>query len=402
MRVAFSAALLAGVSFQVHADVVTDWNEQGVQVVTKGNPPAFMQTRNLAIMHLAVFDAVDAIDRRYTPYLEQPPAKPGASREAAAAAAAHVALVRLYPDQAKDIDVRYAASMAAIPEGDAKSDGIKLGEKAAADLLAARAKDGSDAPPKYRPHTAPGVYVPTMLPVAINWGGVTPFALAKSAQFRPAPPPALTSALWKKDVDEVKRMGAKSGSGRTPDQTEIARFWEATGPVLHNQILRQLAAAKGLDLLDNARLFALYSMAMADSYIAIFDAKYTYNFWRPVTAIRNGDMGGKALTEGDDGWEPLIPTPMHPEYPCAHCVNAAAGATVLQAFFGDTVAEFTMKSPSNASYTRKFTRLSDYANEAIEARVYDGVHYRNSGEVGAAMGRQIGKYAMENSLKPVR
>ena len=197
-------------------------------------------------------------------------------------------------------------------------------------------------------------------------------------------------------------MGAKTGSGRTPEQTDIARVWESTGPGFHNPVARQLATTKNLDVLDNARLFALYAMAMADSYIAVFDAKYTYNFWRPVTAIRNGDSDGNDATEYDPVWEPFIATPMHPEYPCAHCINSAAGAAVLEAFFGDMVPPFSLMNPIAPGVTRQFSRLSDYVRESIDARVYDGVHYRTSGEVGAAMGRKIGEYTVQNALKPVR
>src|SRR5262245_39902252 len=194
-------------------------------------------------------------------------------------------------------------------------------------------------------------------------------------------------------------MGAKAGSGRTAEQTDIARLWESTGPGLHTQVARQLARTKTHDLLDNARLFALYTMALADSYIAVFDAKYVYNFWRPVTAIRNGDTDGNDATVRDPAWEPLIPTPMHPEYPCAHCINSAAGAAVLEAFFGDSVPSFSLTSPTAPGVTRRFTRLSEYVRESIDARVYDGVHYRTSGEIGAAMGRKIGDYTVQNYLK---
>jgi hypothetical protein len=203
---------------------------------------------------------------------------------------------------------------------------------------------------------------------------VTPFALKEGSQFRPAAPLSLQSAQWAKDCDEVKKMGAKSGAGRTAEQTEIARLWELTGPGLHNQVPRQLAATKDLDVLDNARLFALYAMAMADSYIAVFDAKYTYNFRRPVTAIRNGDIDGNDATDRDPVWEPFIATPMHPEYSCAHCINSAAGAAVLEAFFGDAAPPFSLTSPTVPGVTRRFSRLSDYVNESIDARVYDGVH----------------------------
>jgi len=164
-------------------------------------------------------------------------------------------------------------------------------------------------------------------------------------------------------------MGAKAGSGRTAEQTDIARLWESAGPGLHTQVVWQLARTKTYDLLDNARLLALYAMAMADSYIAVFDAKYVYNFWRPVTAIRNGDTDGNDATVRDPAWERFIPTPMHPEYPCAHCINSAAGAAVLEAFFGDSVPSFSLTSPTAPGVMRKFTRLSDYVRESIDARV---------------------------------
>ena len=401
-RMNLVASFLVGLSVTAHADVITDWNDKVVAAGVKPPQAPFAHTRSAAIVHVAMFDAVNSIDRRYTPYRVQVPAAAGTSREAAAAAAAHFALVRLYPDQAKDFDSFYQTSLAALPEGEPKANGIRLGEQVAAEILALRAKDGANAPNTYRPHAAAGVYVPTPFPVASSWGQVTPFALKESSQFRPAAPVSLHSAQWAKDYNEVKKMGAKTGAGRTAEQTDIARLWEYTGPGLHNPVARQLAATKNLDVLDNARLFALYSMAMADSYIAVFDAKYTYNFWRPVTAIRNGDMDSNDATERDPAWEPLIPTPMHPEYPCAHCINSAAGAAVLEAFFGDAVPSFSLTSPTGPGVTRKFSRLSDYVSETIDARVYDGVHYRFSGEVGAAMGRKIGEYTVQNHLKPVR
>jgi hypothetical protein len=167
-------------------------------------------------------------------------------------------------------------------------------------------------------------------------------------------------------------------------------------------MVRQLSVAKGLDVIDNARLFALVAMATADAYIAVFDAKYTYNFWRPVTAIRNGDRHGNDANERDAAWEPIIPTPMHPEYPCAHCISTQSAATVLEAFFGDTIPTVTLTSTTAPGVTRTFAKLSDYVGEVINARVYDGVHYRKSGEVGAEMGRSIGEYTMRNQLLPVR
>jgi PAP2 superfamily len=401
-RLHFIASLLIGLSIPAHADVITDWNDKVVAVGAQTRQSTIVHTRSVAIVHLAMFDAVNSIDRRYTPYRVQVPTAAGASREAAAAAAAHFALLRLYPDQAQDIESLYHTSLAVVPDGEPKSQGIQLGEQVAGEMLALRAKDGADAPNTYRPYTVAGTYVPTVLPVGSSWGQVTPFALKEGAQFRPAAPVSLQSAQWAKDCEEVKKMGAKTGSGRTAEQTDIARLWELTGPGLHNPVARQLAATKNFDVLDNARLLALYAMAMADAYIAVFDAKYTYNFWRPVTAIRNADNDGNDATERDPVWEPFIATPMHPEYPCAHCIQTAAGATVLAAFFGDAVQPFSLTSPTAPGVTRRFSRLSDYISESIDARVYDGVHYRTSGEVGAAMGRKIGEYTVQNYLKPVR
>lgn len=400
-RMNFIVSVLVGLSVTAHADVITDWNDKVVAAGVQARQAPFVHTRSVAIVHVAMFDAVNSIDRRYTPYRVQVSSTAGTSREAAAAAA-HFALVRLYPDQVKDFESFYQTSLAAVPDGGPKSNGIQLGEQVAAEILTLRAQDGVDAPNTYRSYTAAGTYVPTTLPVASSWGQVTPFALKEGSQFRPAAPVSLQSAQWAKDYNEVKKMGTKTGAERTAEQTDIARLWELTGPGLHNPIARQLAATKNLDLLDNARLFALYAMAVADSYIAVFDAKYTYNFWRPVTAVRNGDMDSNDATERDPAWEPLIPTPMHPEYPCAHCINSAAGATVLEAFFGDAVPPFSLTSPTAPGGTRRFNRLSDYVTESIDARVYDGVHYRTSGETGAAMGRKIGEYTVQNSLKPVR
>ena len=404
MKLIARIILIASLSLRIGglaiADVITDWNDKVVIAGVKASQAPFAHTRSAAIMHIAMFDAVNSIDRRYTPYRVQLPAAPGTSREAAAASAAHFALVRLYPDQAKDFDSFYQGSLTTLPDGEPKSKGIQVGEAVAAEILVLRAKDGASAPNSYRPYTVAGIYVPTALPVASGWGQVTPFALKESSQFRPTAPISPQSAQWAKDYNEVKKMGAKTGSERTAEQTVIARLWEMTGPALHNPIARQLVATKHRDILDNARLFALYAMAMADSYIAVFDAKYTYNFWRPVTAIRNGDVDGNDSTERDPTWEPFIPTPMHPEYPCAHCINSAAGAAVLEFFFGDAVPTFSLTNSTAPGITRSFSRLSDYVSESIDARVYDGVHYRTSGEVGAAMGRKIGDYAVQNFLKP--
>jgi hypothetical protein len=383
------------------ADVVTDWNERVVAAGYTARQAPPMHGRIVAMVHLAMFEAVNSIEPRYAPYRARLSAEPGASREAAVAAAAHYLLVRLYPDQANDLDITLQTSLATVTDATSKADGIRLGEQAGAAMLAERSNDGAGAPDTYRPFTAPGQYVPTVLPLASSWGAVHPFALKSGSQFRPAAPYSLTSPEWAKDFNEVKRMGAKTGSARSAEQTEIARFWEMIGAAAYNPLVHQLSVAKRLDVIENARLFALVAMATADAYIAVFDAKYTYNFWRPVTAIRNGDRHDNGAIERDAAWESIIPTPMHPEYPCAHCISAQSAATVLEAFFGDAIPTVGLTSTTAPGVKRNYVNLSEYVAEVVNARVYDGVHYRTSGEVGAAMGRKIGQYTVENYLQPV-
>ena len=394
--------LLVGLAGAASADIITEWNQKVVNASLAAQQPPPVQARNIAMVHLAMFDTLNSIEPRYTPYRVQLQVPNSASREAAASAAAHYLMARLYPAQVKDFDAALKSTLDSVPDGDARTQGVQLGEKVAAAMLQDRSADGANTPVNYRPHAAAGVYVPTVFPAVPHWGAVKPFALKSGNQFRPGAPYALKSAQWAKDYAEIKRMGAKAGSGRSPEQTDIARFWEFTGADTYNAPARQISAAKNLGLMENARLFALTSLATADGFIAIFDAKYAYNFWRPVTAIRNGDMDGNEATERDAAWEPLIPTPLHPEYPCAHCISESSSASVLSAFFGDAVPTVKMTTPTAPGVTRSFSRLSDIVTEVINARVYDGVHYRTSGEVGAEMGRKIGEYVMQNFLKPMR
>lgn len=403
MKIAAPAVVIAGLlSTSALADVITDWTDIAVEAgyaARQGPPP---HSRAVAIVAIAMFEAVNSIEPRYRPYRERLAAEPGASREAAAATAAHRVLLRLYPDQAKELDKAHQSSLAAVPGDTPRTRGIRVGERAAAAILAERSTDGTAGSNTYRPFTAPGKYVPTVLPAAPHWGGVRPFSLHSGDQFRPPAPYALSSAEWAKDLNEIRRMGAKNGSRRSAEQTDIARFWELTGPATYTPVARQLSEARRLNLVDNARLFALLSMATADALIAVFDAKYTYNFWRPVTAIRNGDLHGNDAIERDAGWEPFIPTPMHPEYPCAHCITQSAAAGVLEAFFGDAIPPVRLTSRTAPGVTRTYTSLAGYVNEVIDARVYDGVHYRTSGNVGAEMGRKIAQYTMQHHLVPAR
>jgi hypothetical protein len=401
LRILLVGSLLVSLYGAVRADVIADWNEKAVNAGNTARVGNFPTARAIAMVHLAMFEALNSIEPRYTPYRARLSPDPEASREAAAASAAHAVLVGVYPEQAPELDKALQASLSAVMDGSPKTQGVQIGQQAGAAILAERSNDGLNAPNSYRPFTVAGKYVPTVLPIGWTVVGVKPFSLKSGNQLRPPAPYSLKSAQWATDFNEVKRMGAKTGSGRTAEQTDIARFWEQTGPATYNPVVRQLSAAKGLGILDNARLFALFSMATADASIAIFDAKYTYNFWRPVTAIRNADLDGNNATERDPTWEPMIATPMHPEYPCAHCISQGSAASVLEAFFGDAVPAFTMTSTTASGVTRKFSRLSDYVNEVVNARVYDGVHYRTSGEVGAAMGRKNGQHAVQNYLKPI-
>ena len=382
------------------ADAITDWNEKGLAAATQAKQLPFVATRTLALVDTAMFDAVNSIEGRYAPYKFKVSAPAGSSSEAAAVAAAHAVLLKLFPDQKADLDAAFAASLAKIPEGSGKTAGITAGEDVAAKILALRASDGADAANTYKPRTTPGAYVPTTLPIGSQWGNVTPWVMERGSQFRPAPPPLLTSPVWASDYNEIKELGAKKSSVRTAEQTDIARFWMLAGPASWEPIVRHLAATPGRSLIQNARLFALAEIAAADAYIAVFDGKYTFQFWRPITAIRNGGIDGNDATRVAD-WEPAIDTPLHPEYPCAHCITSGAVAAVLESEFGaGPIPAVTMTSPTAPGVTRTWTTVKDWADEISAARIYGGIHYRNSTVVGRSMGKQIGELAVQNCMRP--
>ena len=256
------------------------------------------------------------------------------------------------------------------------------------------------SPESYRPATTAGVYVPTTLPVSLPWPQRKPWLMTSAAQFRPGPPPALASERWARDYNEIKALGAKASKTRTPQQTAAARFWEATLPPIYYAVVRNVADAPGRDVARNARLYAAVSQAIDDSLIAVFDAKYAYNFWRPITAIRNGDIDGNDATARDPSWVPFIDTPLHPEYPCAHCIVSATVAGVLKAEVGDDA----LPALSSTSYLdkelkRNWTSLETFEKEVSEARIADGVHYRFSTEVGAEMGHKVAALAVAKVLK---
>jgi hypothetical protein len=383
------------------ADVITDWNAKADAIAAEKQVVNVQHSRRLSMMHVAMFEAVNAIEPRYAPYRLRLQADRDASKEAAAAAAAYDVLLSLYPDQQAALDETLASSLRTVPDGEARTKGLALGKQAAAEILALRSNDGSTARESYRPHGQPGVWVPTVIPLEVTGGGITPWIMTSGSQFRPAPPPALTSETWTRDLNEIREFGGQNSSKRTAEQTNIARFWFLSGPRTYNPVARQLVAAKEMDLVDSARVLALVSMAGADAFVAVFDAKYAFNLWRPMTAIRNADMTGNPATPRDASWLPFGNTPMHPEYPCAHCIAAASVATVLQKLFGETVPEFTLTSPANPGFTRKFTRLQDYQDDVSNARIWAGFHYRFSTEAAKEMGRKIGELAVATQLRGV-
>jgi hypothetical protein len=381
-RAALALSVLAGAALAARADVITDWNIKAGEIVVEskmGTPPA---VRAMAIVQTAVADAV---------------ARPGLARDAAAidaavAAAHRVTLSKLMPAQEASITAAYQAALAKITDGPAKAAGIAAGEEAAAAVLAARANDGTATPERYRPHTTAGAYVPTATAAASQWPQRKPWLLATPAQFRPAAPPALTSPTWSRDFAEVKSLGSRASTARTPEQTEIGRFWEYSLPSIYHGVVRSVAQAPGRDVARNARLFAAVAQAMDDAMIAVFEAKYHYGFWRPVTAIRHGDAA-------DAGWVSMIEAPMHPEYPSAHSILASTVGTILKAEVGrGPMPELSTSSPTAKGATRRWTSIDDFVSEVSVSRVYAGIHYRFSTEVGTAMGKQVGELAVTRLL----
>jgi PAP2 superfamily len=385
-------------------NVITDWDAKAVGIVQTGTaPPPPLGFRTMAILHTAMFDAVNSIEPRYKPYKVRLAATADTSKEAAAAAAAAGVLIKLFPDAATDVQSTLTTYLATLPDGEAKSKGIQLGQDVAAKIVEARDKDGATAADAYRPKTRPGAYIPT--PITYGWALATmaPFALGSPSQFRAKPPPSLKSAEWARDYNEIKDMGAKNSTKRNARQTEDARFWLVGGPLAYDQLPRQIVIAKNMDLLDSARFMALFSVATADAVIAVFDAKYKYEFWRPITAIRNGDIDGNPATERDAAWQPIDTTPMHPEYPCAHCILSSSVAAVIGGVLGgDEIPEVSLTSPFLPGVTHRFTNLRAFSDEIANARICAGFHYRFSTIAGREMGQKVGAYVVKSVMQPVQ
>jgi len=414
-----------------HADEVTDWNVVAIDVLSLGGQNSVVMTRGLAMAHLAVHDALNAIDRRYEPYLYDARSEPGGAPAAAVAAAMRGALIGALAgfgsseQQAKAkerAESAYTAALAKIPDGRPKQDGIAAGQGAAAAMLTLRKADGAAVEVAYSPGTQPGQWRPHPNPVPANppiaeaalaagnqpamlpqWGYMMPFTMRAPWQFRLRPPPSLTSEIYTRDYNEVKRLGGKQSTARTAAQAEIARFWYEGSLQGWNRMARVIAGQRTLDRWEHARLFALLNAAMADGYIAGADTRYLYNFWRPVTAIRAGDADGNDATTGDPTWETFMNTPSLPDYPSTHSVAGGAAAVVMSRFFGTDQLSFTMTSgPPFAGITRSFKSLSEAQEENGDSRVYSGIHFRNSTVAGILQGEQVGRQAFAQYLQPYR
>jgi vanadium-dependent haloperoxidase-like protein len=412
------------------ANEVVQWNETTMKFIEANGQNAIVSTRTLAMVHGAVHDALNAINRKYDAYYFEGPADAAASPDAAVAAAAHTVLVGVVnsfgtPAQKGAalalVEQAYAMSIARVTAGPARNKGVAVGRAAGAAMLALRKDDGvaRDAsytpgmgPGKWRPHPNPTPanppianpdaargYFPSVLP---GWGNVTPFTLLSASQFWLPGPPALTSATYARDYNEVKSVGGRVSTARTADQTDIARFW-FEGPGAWNTIARTVATSRGLDARDSARVLALMNMAMADAYIAGFKIRYVYDLWRPVTAIREGDNDDNDATAGDPTWDSHQNTPAVSDYPSTQSSFSGAAAVVLANVLGGDQANFTFKSGKPfEGITRSFTSFSQAARESADSRIYAGIHFRSACEDGLSLGRRVGQRAVTLYLQPAR
>lgn len=398
---AFSASLLLAIAMPAVADPVTDWMEFAAAVEDAARTPdapfdvtAYGGGTRTA---LAIFEAADAVDRKYRSWLNVPVAAAGASASAAVAAAAHDVLWTSYPSQRATIDERYALAIAGLAIGRSRDDGIAAGKLAAAAALQAGGLNPSAKLTPYWPSTAPGVWVATT-PTVLDphYAAMKPWFLTSAAQFRPGPPVALGSPLWLKDVDEVRRMGGKSSTERSTSDTILARFWAPydTAPALH-----AVAAQPGRTLVQNARFYAAEAMVGDDISIALVEAKLHYGFWRPITAIRIG--GGNPQIKPDPMWEPLLKTPMHPEYPCGHCVVAAATAAVIDAEGPVPAGGLPFSNSKMPGFVVTVPTTADYVRQVSFSRICAGVHYRSTAEVSEVMARKIAAYALARFAPPL-
>ena len=388
----------------VRADKVTDWNAIGSQVLLNTNRGGAQGFIDLAYLHIAMYDAVNAIDGTpYSVFAVRPASvPPGASAEAAAVESAFRVLINRFPAQSAYLNAQYTASLATIADDQSKADGIAVGAEVAALFLASRVGDGWNANVTIPLGSGPGAWVPTVAnPPAVQWAArMRPFAIESSDRYRVDPPPALTSDEWAADYNEVKRFGSLNSAERTPEQTTLARFFLAPGGPQLAAGIRQLSTDRGLMLSENARLFALVFVSGGDATVAGMESKYHHQLWRPVTAIRAGDTDGNPNTEADPTWTPLANTPNHPEYPSAHAFATGAVAEALQQFFGTKKLSITLSSTVTGT-SMIFESIDDLTKAVDDARIFAGFHYRTACVRGGVLGMQVAKFVARNHFQRV-
>ena len=393
----------------IRADAVADWNAIAVQATVTGARPGPSGVLDVAMVQAAVYDAVQAIEKRFQPYYVEIQGASG-SPAAATAKAAHDVLVNRFPGQAGFFDTTYHQYL--FNHGLAEDDpGVEVGATAAAGIIALRAGDGSfpqPPPPPFTGGTGPGVWRPTPpgnAPMLAPWlGNVTPFTLTESSQFLAPPPPALTSRQYARDYNEVKAVGALNNSSRTPEQTDLANFWSLNYPVVWNQVLRDFAGALVNNIADSARLFALADMAMADAIITAWNTKNYYVFWRPSTAIQAGENDGNSRTAAEPNWTPHTTNPPYPDHTSGANNISSAALRALTLFFGTDKMTFSVTTTNlgpTIQDTRTFSRFSDAAQEVVDARIYQGIHFRFADEGARKQGKQVAKWAFKNFLRPL-
>jgi hypothetical protein len=394
-------------SQHAQADEVLQWNEIAMSTLEANRVNPFEAARVTAILHTAVFEAVNAVTGRYEPYLWTVSAPRGASPRAAAVAAAHAVLVHYYPASAAVLDPLRASSLAAIDDGQDQADGVAVGVDAAADVIAHRSNDGSTPPRFFFPSSGgPGEWqtTPSCPPaggILLHWQDVTPFGIKTSSQFRSAPPPALTSLRYAIDLHEVKSVGAAASTRRPERLTTVARFYNAAlAAAVWNSVARQLAVAKRASLSYNARAFALLNMAISDGLVSSMETKYHYRLWRPETAIHVADIDGNPATKPDETFVPLITAPCFPSYPSAHASGSYAGRRLIERLFGTVRRPVVLTTAALPGVALTYTNLSDITDDIDDARIYGGIHFRFDQRAGARQGRAVGDFVFEQHLRP--
>src|SRR5450755_2582334 len=411
----FLCGLMLGLLFGsvgARADVVLDWNAIAVNTAVANNQNPYAQARYAAIVQLAVFEAVNSITHHYQPYLGTITAPPDASPDAAATEAAYLVLSTYFTASQAALYADRTTSLLTIPDGPAKLDGIATGDAAALAMIALRANDGS-SPPQFK---TPGPPVPgewqatascpnvngVAVGVGFQWQNVTPFGIPSAGDFLLDPPPALTSDKYAKAYNEVMTVGSLDSTQRPPDRANVALFYAASSPTqVFNQAAEQIAAAQGRSLSDNARALALINMAMSDSLVASFLNKYTYNFWRPETAIHAGDADGNSKTAGDPNWAPFVVTPCFPSYPSNHGSASSGAAVVMRHIYGEDGHSITLTNPSVPTITLQYTSFDQIIDDISDARVFGGIHFRTDQVAGEHLGRAVGKTVYKRNLRRV-